>query len=804
MKKNLAKKITLSILAGAVLFSTSSVWAAVTTPPPGDGWTKGDFVVLDIWHTNSEEIKLSSGTGTTTPITSAYGNDSVATGGKLTITGGSVSNWIHGGYENGTGTAKQNTVTISDGDFTSYIYGGYSRKGAANENTVTISGGEFSYSSIIYGGDSYEGDATNNTVTISGGDFTGSIYGGRSWNGNATENTVTISGGKFTDGIVYGGNGVGSASGNEVEIAYVTSDSTFKGVYGGWASGTPNGSTSAHNIVTLYDGTFAGMVAGGGRTGNGNGFATGNAVTISGDANVKEADLYGGVRDFGSGNYYADYGANHDNQNSNILTIGTDKYSWANLHNTSSDNNVKSIQGFDEIVFEHVKWDTENPAVKVENLGFAGHPGTKITVNNLYVAGDDETFTANAKMTLIDSDNTYFGDRKDNHNGNINTASDVVKIHRGVVRIYEAEIVYEGNTGEPNSPNIVSKKLNGDDDTHDIIIQLVGDELTPENGGITDENYGTSTYPVSGPSPKRNDQVLVVGESRAVATAFTDQGSELVELGINALARDEDKDYKVFAALYGNASEYATGSHVKVNGWSGIVGVGKTNANGLTVGAFFENGEGNYRTYNDVNGEFMRGDGEACYNGGGILVRKDNANGVYTELALRAGNLQNELRNAVRGSDGLMGYDIDTFYYGAQVGIGKIIPRGAEGDSIDVYGKFIYTHHDDEDFKIDGDEFHFDSVQSERLRLGFRINEVQNNKLNMYYGAAWEYEFGGDADNTVVGYELSTPSLGGSTVIGEIGAHYKASEKWSIDLNGRAYVGQREGFSGSVQANYSF
>ena len=274
--------------------------------------------------------------------------------------------------------------------------------------------------------------------------------------------------------------------------------------------------------------------------------------------------------------------------------------------------------------------------------------------------------------------------------------------------------------------------------------------------------------------------------------------------GLDALARDNDKDTKVFAALYGNASEFATGSHVKVNGWSGMVGVGKTNADGLTVGAFFENGEGNYRTYNTVDGEFMRGDGEACYNGGGLLVRKDNADGVYTEASLRAGNLQNELRNAVLAGDKLAGYDIDTFYYGAHIGIGKVIARGTEGDSIDVYGKFIYTHHDSENFKIDGDEFHFDSVDSERLRLGFRINEVQTNKLAMYYGAAWEYEFGGDADNTVVGYDLSTPSLGGSTVIGEIGAHYKANEKWSIDLNGRAYVGQREGFSGSVQANYAF
>ena len=808
MKKNLAKKITLSILAGAVLMSTSNVWAAVTTPPPGDGWTRVSGSLL--YHANGKEILLSTNISGL-PITSAYGNGADATGGKVTITGGSVITWIYGGLGHGTGTAKQNTVTISDGDFTGKIYGGYSHESNATNNTVTISGGIFS--KYIYGGHSPAGFANNNAVNISSGTFTdGKIYGGYALNdasynngGNANDNTVTISGGKFNGQDIYGGYAYGNgaiagnnledygANRNIVEINGASAGSTFGDIYGGW---TEKGYAN-DNIVTLYDGTFAGMVAGG-RTGTGNGGAIGNTVTISGDANVKNADLYGGAKDDGSGGYEAWYAYSPNQTNPNILTIGTPEYSWANLHNTSRDNNVKSIQGFDEIVFEHVKWDTVNPAVKVENLEFADSPGTKITVNNLYVAGDDETFKANAKMTLIDSDSTE---------GDFDAAnSKVAKIHRGVARIYEAEIVYEGagyNTPSGAPPSGTVAPSNDDNDREDILIVLGNEELTPESPGF-EELYGTSTYPVSGPSPKRNDQVLVVGESRAVATAFTDQGSELVELGINALARDEDKDYKVFAALYGNASEYATGSHVKVNGWSGIVGVGKTNANGLTVGAFFENGEGNYRTYNDVNGEFMRGDGEACYNGGGILVRKDNANGVYTELALRAGNLQNELRNAVRGSDGLMGYDIDTFYYGAQVGIGKIIPRGAEGDSIDVYGKFIYTHHDDEDFKIDGDEFHFDSVQSQRLRLGFRINEVQTNKLAMYYGAAWEYEFGGDADNTVVGYDLSTPSLEGSTVIGEIGMHYKASDKWSLDLNARAYTGQREGFSGSVQANYSF
>lgn len=408
---------------------------------------------------------------------------------------------------------------------------------------------------------------------------------------------------------------------------------------------------------------------------------------------------------------------------------------------------VNEIGGFATINYDDLKWNTKVPVLKTTNLVLDSNEKIAANVNGL---ANGSTPKKGEVMTLLDTNNK---DLPDNY-------------------LFESESTF-------NSGDFLQAEGKIYQDAEDIKLKIT--------------RVGT------------NDQALVIGESRAAATAFANQGSELVEIGLDSLARDKsDKETKVFASVYGNTSEYATGSHVKVNGWSGIVGVAKTNDDGLTTGAFFENGEGNYRTFNNFEGFLMRGDGEANYNGGGFFARKDNANGVYTEASLRAGNLQNELRKAVITDSKLEGYDIDTFYYGAHVGVGRIIPRGNEGDSIDVYVKFIYTHHDSEDFAIGGDDFHFDSIDSERLRLGFRINEVQNDKLSMYYGAAWEYEFNGDANNTVIGCDISTPSLGGSTVIGEIGAHYKANEKWTFNANLRGYAGQRDGFTGSVQANYAF
>jgi len=598
--------------------------------------------------------------------------------------------------------------------------------------------------------------ASNNKVVFNDS-FIGTVNvdfaGGFSDSGDVEKNTVTISGGTFAG--VIGGLARNGANSNTVII----SDGTIMGdVSGGFAVfGDATG-----NTVTISGGVFNSFVYGG-STLYGN--ANYNTVNISGGADLTKASLFGGF--VHSNQPYATYGGANSPNTLNIGWDGEKTATWTGA-NTGK---LEVIAGFDVINFAYVDWVKEGTVVEVTKGLLLDN--TKITVGTVNVANGG--ITANDKMHLLEltsENDSIVGDLDEDNSSN----KVKVNINEGVAKTYN------------DVDCAISKTAN----TIDLVIKEAL-SVVPDEG----QDGGT-------PEPERNDQVLVLGESRAAAVAFTNQGSELIELGLNALARDNSKDTKVFAAVYGNHSEYETGSHVNVNGWSGIVGVGKTNANGLTVGAFFENGEGNYSTHNIFTADYIRGDGEANYNGGGLLVRKDNANGVYAEASLRAGNLQNELRNAVRNGQDLTGYDVDTFYYGAHIGIGKVIPRGADGDSLDVYGKFIYTHHDGETFDVGGTPTKFDSVESERLRLGFRLNEVQTNKLSMYYGAAWEYEFNGDAHDKIASFDLEPPSLEGSTVIGEVGAHYKASEKWSLDLNARAYTGQREGFSGSVQANYSF
>ena len=64
---------------------------------------------------------------------------------------------------------------------------------------------------------------------------------------------------------------------------------------------------------------------------------------------------------------------------------------------------------------------------------------------------------------------------------------------------------------------------------------------------------------------------------------------------------------------------------------------------------------------------------------------------------------------------------------------------------IDVYGKFFHTYTEGDNFSVGNDKFEFDSINSDRLRIGARVTTNKENKFSTYYGLAYEYEFNGSA-----------------------------------------------------------
>ena len=641
-------------------------------------------------------------------------------------------------------------ITITGGTIYGYVYGvgnGNYDKDVSGGN-VTINGNA-NVSYFVYGGRSGKGEAYNNTVNISDGsvgDSLGDVYGGRSTDGNAHHNTVNISDGSVGGslGEVYGGmSGKGEAYNNTVNISGGTVKSD---VYGGRST---DGSAH-HNTVNISDGSVTSYVYGGRST---DGSAHHNTVNIS-DGSVTSY-VYGGRST--SGNAY-------DNE---VIISGSANIENASLYGRNSDahgtgntltidgwsGRTNSVKNFNDIAFKNIDWNNNESILTITNQNNYTSDLTNTTIDTINIAGGSN-INVGESMTLIKNEsNTNLG-------------------------------LTEGNVTDTFTAGVAREGL-----------------------GSTSVDGNVVTFNID--SVKLSSQAVSAAQTRAASAAFVNQGTDLISDSLDTISRDDNYGVKTFAAVHGNRSKYDVADDIKINGWSTIVGVGNAdkfdNGSELSWGVFYENGSGNYRTYNSFNNEFFRGDGSMVYNGGGIAARYENKNGVYTEGSLRAGMLKNELDNAMRDVNGSYGYETESAYYGAHIGIGKIISLSDSSD-LDIYGKFFHTYTEGDSVTIADDKFDFDSITSDRLRVGARITSNKENKFSTYYGLAYEYEFNGDADMTAQGLRADTQSLQGSSIMAEVGFNYQPTpdSPWSFDLNMRGYAGERQGGSFNVQATYTF
>ena len=625
-------------------------------------------------------------------------------------------------------------------------------------NSFTIDGGTIS-DAVGAGDEDYNGVVSYGNITINDGTITSNVFGGMAENGIVHNNHVTINNGAIYN--VYGGYSQKSAVHNNT---VTINDGTVSYVYGAASDNvsvtenkvyikggsvnfivggfSPESNAGSNTVDISGSAVTTGEIYGGY---SGNGIADNNNVNISGGS--VSGDVYGG---------YADDGSANDNE---IIISGSANITNANLYGrndkASGTGNTLTLDGwrgtansihyFENIEFKNT---TFTNGTVLNSQGQSNLDGLKnIKITNF--AGG-QNFNKGETLTLIkNTNNTTINEQ------NFNTTAGVAVDVGGVIK-------QDGNN----------------------VIMTVN-------------------------STSLNSQTNLAAQTRAASAAFVNQGTDLISDSLDTISRDDNYGVKTFAAVHGNRSKYDVADDIKINGWSTIVGVGNTdkfdNGSELSWGVFYENGSGNYRTYNSFNNEFFRGDGSMVYNGGGIAARYENKNGVYTEGSLRAGMLKNELDNAMHDVNGSYGYETESAYYSAHIGVGKIISLSDSSD-LDVYGKFFHTYTEGDSVTIADDKFDFDSITSDRLRVGARITSNKENKFSTYYGLAYEYEFNGDADMTAQGLRADTQSLQGSSVMAEVGFNYQPTpgSPWSFDLNMRGYTGERQGGSFNVQATYTF
>lgn len=768
------------------------------------------------------------------------------------IHGSAVGGLAYGGADGA--EANYNNVILDGGTVGEDIYGGYAASGSgsskANDNQVTMSAGEVN--GFIYGGyaksDSGSAEASNNDVTIIGGMVTENIYGGRAYSGSSSTNTVATAEGNsiFISGRtvkrnIYGGYadsafGSANASSNRVTV----SDSSVGGnIYGGWAesnfgsaytrensvvvsghiSGTlyggrvysSEGRTEAiYNNVIINDGSVDGNIYGGWAISvSGSAEASSNRVMVSGSS--VGHNIYGGYADDGKSNVVSN---NHVIMRDSIVT-GEIYGGHATGGSSTANNNNVMVSG-----------STINGKI------YGGYADIGSTV------ASDNTVTVSDGMV----EGSIYGGYADFRYGKAEAKNNTV-ILSGMADVSNADLYGSNLSAEKTGNNLVingwSGKVNSLNNFDQLEVRAVAGGQNLKDGSnlrlikansitgcefdgqtvngiqagvaltvdgrvsVSDDN----TVSVIASDVRASDQTVIAVESRAASVAAVGRGAEAVTDSLDTL-RGSGEGLSTFASIIGSRSRYNTGSHADVNGWNGIVGTAWTReltSGTLSCGAFYENGGGSYDTYNIINGRTYRGDGDTVYNGGGLLLRWETNGGTYTEASLRAGMVKNEVGPSLEFAGNRYGFKTENNYYGGHVGIGRIIERD-DGDAWDIYGKYFHMHHEGDTVTIAGDEFAFDSVNSDRLRVGARYLDRKNGRFTGYYGLAYEYEFSGDTGGTANHHAMYTPSLQGSTVIGEIGFRGTPGEDspWSFEVSLRGYAGKQEGISGAVTAAYSF
>jgi hypothetical protein len=718
----------------------------------------------------SNSVYLSGGT----VLGSIYGGyGASATGNIVNLSGGTVSLSVYGGNSVGSGTVTANTVNLSGGTVNRDVYGGFSTNGNATNNTVNLISGTVNRD--VYGGFSTNGSATGNIVNLSGGTVGTGVYGGYSTNGSATGNTVNLSGGTV-GAIVYGGYSTnGSATGNTVNLSGGTVGPVIGGdVAGGVAGSNATGNTvnisggtitevygginyslngdAISNTVNLSGGTVDGVLIGGDSVHN----ATGNTVNLSGG--TVNGDVYGGRS--GSGDA--------TNNTVNLFSgakVGGIMYGGGSVNGGSVWGNTLNVQAFQGSVnslanFDHYNFllpnTLENGDTQVNVTGAAVNlGGTAVAITGIEEGG--ALLQAGDTLTLI------------NKTTNTPATFSGENVPKGISLIYDFVQVQNPDA---------------------LIVKVLDVEANP--------------------------QAKALAEGQLADIAFLNQGADqLADMSRTVAANNPRKGLIPFGSMHEGSDHYNTGSRVNLNGPSFLVGFARmmeVAGNPLALGPFAEAGWGNYDSNNSFNNAAsVTGNGNTHYYGGGLLSRYDFARGVYVDAALRVGQVHSDFNSTdlCEPGFGCAQYDTASLYYGAQAGLGYVMPVH-EKLALDVSTRYLWTHQNQDSVTVVNDPIDFAAIDSQRWRGALRLNYLAPSAISPYVGLAYEYEFDGQANAKAYDlYQIEAPSLKGGTGIGELGVNIlrnmhnnQASMKLNLGL--QAYTGQHEGVGGTVGFRYAY
>ena len=427
-------------------------------------------------------------------------------------------------------------------------------------------------------------------------------------------------------------------------------------------------------------------------------------------------------------------------------------------------------------------------------LAMAGNG--KYAYNTLNVYGTNAVFdgnldAANKQMNFYLSDNTTAGEQVLNVTGTADISNSIVKV---------------GVQGDSSSLN------EGDKLVLINSTSLAGDPASMTGVGMQgltlQYDFDLQTTPTqliaSVAEVSVRPESKAFSEGSAASLAFLSQGSDFIadnalQAAANAVQLKEDVG--VFGTTSAGKSRYQTGSYVDINGLNTAAGLARKFGN-LTAAFFAEYGNGSYDSNNDFSVLSIKANGDTTYGGGGLLGRFDWNDSFYAEASARIGQVDTDFssQDFTGGAD----YDYNSLYYGSHIG-GGYLWQVNPSVKLDLYAKYLWTHTDAKDVTVSsGDQLSFQANDSQRAKIGIEANFITDSVFSPYIGAAYDYEFDGDAKAKTGGLDIQAPSLKGGNVMGELGLSWKYKYMTTMSLAVQGYAGRREGFSGNFQISYIF
>lgn len=757
-------------------------------------------------------------------------NNGLAVGNKLDIINSTVDS--NKGYTYG-------------GVFGGYIYG---KNSSANENIVNLK---------------------DSTILNGAADILGGIAGGYaragSSNAYAKNNILNINNVNTNIGnyVVSGGwaraeNGTAVASENNLNIDNINGNNFHRNPNGGYALGYE--AISENNYVVINNSNNISVIGGSANSTEGKAITKENIIELKSGEGI---GIYGSESSF----YYNNPWGNNKviNGYAESLSNKINIYDGNEITVYGSRSSVQISTSRNEII-NSIYASASNNYINISGGNIIDIYGGMINVNGN--TNTDNIIKNAINNTIIISGNTkvsgyIYGGYVNSNRGNIDV------ITGNTIELHTYNLLAKNIANFENYYFILPRTIKN----NDTVINLTNEEGTDisnsnigvaiENGttslqrgdtvtlikntnGLNSEGYkqvsltgmqgvsleydfdlstdDSSLYATVSNAPdavRVNKQTKALSEGALGAFALTLQGSDLVagqgmQSARRALEQANNYGFVGFGTVSGASMRYNTGSHVDVQSLSLMTGLawgGEFTSGRLTVGAFFEYGNGSYNTHNSFdNAASVDGNGNSYYLGGGILGRFDFAatgpGHFYAEASGRIGNLHNNYDNSdLRDAFGRQAeYETDTPYYGAHFGAGYIWDI-TDKASLDIYGKYFWTRQESNGVTLStGENVEFDVIDSHRLRLGGTLSYTINEYVSPYIGAAWEHEFNGKVYATTNGYDIDQPDLTGSTGIGELGFSLtpSASVPLTIDLGVQGYIGKREGVSGALQIKYEF